>query len=380
MVCGPFAITVSDGLRNGVFRLAWIGLLCLTPAALLLACNGGTPTTSIATPETVIPAYTPTPISTPFAATPTREPAATPAPAPTFAPTPAAMPPPTTVLAPEPTPLPRFTAISSGLDHSCALREDGTAICWGNDEHGKASPPEDETFTAVSSGRDHTCGLREDGAPVCWGSDELGQTSPPGSETFTLISSGGWHACGLRSDGTTACWGYDEYGQASPPESERFTSISSGEYHTCGLRVDGTAICWDYEPHPGGWGEDGWDEMPTRRFTAIDSGYDIVCAIASGVTCWGSITDVINPIRSWLPGGLAAISVGWDSACGIRDDGSIACGGDYWEKASHLAGKRFSSISVGATHSCALDEDGAIACWGDNQFGQASPPGGQLIP
>ena len=32
------------------------------------------------------------------------------------------------------------------------LREDGSAVCWGNDEWGRATPPEGETFSAISSG------------------------------------------------------------------------------------------------------------------------------------------------------------------------------------------------------------------------------------
>ena len=57
-----------------------------------------------------------------------------------------------------------LSAISSGWrDHTCGLREDGTAVCWGLDSHGMTSPPEGETFAAISSGDRHTCGLRLDG-------------------------------------------------------------------------------------------------------------------------------------------------------------------------------------------------------------------------
>ena len=73
----------------------------------------------------------------------------------------------------------RFAAISSGYSYTCGLREDGSAVCWGVEVWGEASPPR-ETFTAISSGHSHTCGLREDGSAACWGDDEYGATSPPG--------------------------------------------------------------------------------------------------------------------------------------------------------------------------------------------------------
>ena len=92
-----------------------------------------------------------------------------------------------------------FSSISSGFGHTCGLREDGAAVCWGGL---------------------HTCGLREDGAAVCWGYSRFSQASPPEGEAFASISSGGGHTCGLRKDGAAVCWGWNEYGQASPPEGE----------------------------------------------------------------------------------------------------------------------------------------------------------------
>ena len=126
----------------------------------------------------------------------------------------------------------KWMAISSGAFHTCALRLDGSAVCWGAQRgagggsnrtvgFGQAEPPADERFAAISSGRYHTCGLRADGSPVCWGIERgeragsigqagFGQTSPPAGETFTAISSGGFHTCGLRADGTAVCWGNND--------------------------------------------------------------------------------------------------------------------------------------------------------------------------
>ena len=147
---------------------------------------------------------------------------------------------------PTPTPTPILSissqpiTISGNWSHVCALRPDGSPVCWGWDILGQASPPRGERFATISSGSFHTCALRPDGSPACWGDNEYGQAWPPRGERFAAISSGDGFTCALRPDGSPVCWGapsiYGDYhGQASPPRGERFSSISSGEDHTCAL-------------------------------------------------------------------------------------------------------------------------------------------------
>jgi hypothetical protein len=62
---------------------------------------------------------------------------------------------------------------SSGtLGHTCALRRDGTAACWGanNPYYGAQSLPPPGLFTELAAGDQHTCGLRPDGSVEYWGS------------------------------------------------------------------------------------------------------------------------------------------------------------------------------------------------------------------
>ena len=82
-----------------------------------------------------------------------------------------------------------------------------------------AEPPKpDQRFVIVGSGNFHTCALRANGEAVCWGASppgkaaehgqaDFGQASPPNGERFAANSSGGFHTCGLRDDGAAACWG-----------------------------------------------------------------------------------------------------------------------------------------------------------------------------
>ena len=140
----------------------------------------------------------------------------------------------------------RFTQVSAGSWHACAVRADKTADCWGHNSNGQVLAPEGE-FVAVAAGGWHSCGLRTDKSIRCWGAILDDQTAPRGE--FDAVVSGMRHSCGLRVDGTVECWGADEAGQSSAPDG-RFSAVTAGGKHSCGLRVDGTVECWGIEWTP----------------------------------------------------------------------------------------------------------------------------------
>ena len=307
----------------------------------------------VSPPPTII-TITPTPTDTPTATPTSVSGGVVPTP-PTATPTPTLT----------PSPVPESTSIvsiSAGLTHTCGLRADGTAVCWGSNYRGRSSPPSNETFTAISvggnyscglrsdrsavcwdflssapgdeflsisAGQDHACGLRVNGSARCWGDNEYDQSSPPGCETFTAISAGGWYTCGLRSDGAAVCWGSDVFGETSPPANETFTAISAGDHYACGLRADGAAVCWG--------GNSYGEPSSTEVFTSV--------------------------------------SAGAYYACGLRADGSVRCwGSNEYGQSSPPSGETFVSISAGSNHACGLRADGAAVCWGWNEHGQSTPP------
>ena len=134
---------------------------------------------------TPIPTATPTPSPIP---TNTPLPTATPFPTPTRTPTPLPTPVPPT---PTPTQVPKFVEVSSGANHTCGRREDGSVVC-----EGMASPPQDLRFTSISGGVGFSCGLREDRRVHCWdGARTAGTVTGPEGE-LTTISSGRYYICG----------------------------------------------------------------------------------------------------------------------------------------------------------------------------------------
>ena len=268
-------------------------------------------------------------------------------------------------------------SISSDGSHTCALKVDGSAVCWGRNSHGQATPPVGETFATISSGGWHTCGLRADGSGVviCWGGrNEDRPVTPPAGETFAAISSGSHHTCGLRVDGSAVCWGWNRGGQASPPNGEVFTAISSGGFHTCGLRADGSPVCWGHFL--------GGETMPPmgETFATISSGSHHVCGLRAdgSAVCWGRNVNG----ETTLPTGntFAAISSGAYHTCGLRADGSAVCWGyNEYGQATPPVGETFAAISSGYFHTCGLRADGSVVCWGRNDYGQATPAAGEVF-
>ena len=86
-------------------------------------------------------------------------------------------------------------AISAGYSHTCAILDNGTVRCWGDDLNGElgygntATIGDDETpgsvgpvnlgagrtGAAISAGEAHTCATLDDGTVRCWGAGGLGR-------------------------------------------------------------------------------------------------------------------------------------------------------------------------------------------------------------
>ena len=74
------------------------------------------------------------------------------------------------------------------------------------------------------------------------------------------------------------------------------------------------------------------------------------------------------------------ISSGGGHTCLLQEDGAAVCWGHReFGQASPPEGEVFTALSSGRVHTCGLREDGAAVCWGFNRFGQTSPPDGQTF-
>ena len=152
----------------------------------------------------------------------------------------------------EPTPISVLPANSSlvamdlGAGHACGILDDGSVHCWGNntfsdgESEGRlgdgsntssrfprsVSLPVGRTAISIDAGIDHTCAILDDSSAVCWGLNEQGQlgdgttnnSSTPVSVSMPTglgvaeISAGWIHTCAVATNGSVYCWGYHEEG------------------------------------------------------------------------------------------------------------------------------------------------------------------------
>ena len=301
-----------------------------------------------------------------------------------------------------PTPLMEgaFTTISSGLNHVCGLRTDGTVACEGSSEYGQQWPSEAKlpggeglVFEAINSGYEHTCAV-EEGSIICYGiGAEAWETIPEEGITLSSLSGGAHYTCALHGDGSPFCWAIGGWELVWP--EEKFIAISSGWLQACGLRNDQSAVCWQYfeaTPEDRGFflaeilNDYGVMPFEGEQFSSISAGYAFACGVRidGSAVCWWPI-DLERLLSEWQiyadifddrgqtapPEGdrFTAISSGGLHACGLRVDGSVACWGSNDRGQIAPPEGSFAAISSGYDFTCGLREDGTVACWGSIQFG-----------
>ena len=122
----------------------------------------------------------------------------------------------------------RETTISAGVNHTVALKTDGTVVAVGSSEHDKSSVDDWSDIVAISAGLDYTIGLKSDGTVLSAGWNGFGQCNVSGWTDIVAISTGWNHTVGLKADGTVVAVGNNEYGRrdvgswtdiALPPET-----------------------------------------------------------------------------------------------------------------------------------------------------------------
>lgn len=313
-------------------------------------------------------------------------------------------------------------AVSAGIGNSCAMKNNGTAWCWGEAVSGRLGdgqtatdrtlPVQVQTDTGPGGWSDWislsvaensgglsglVCGIRGDGSAWCWGLGRAGNgisaTNPRPVRVQTDSGAAGWndwvqispgddHSCGRRANGTAWCWGLGtdgKLGNAGTTSQLRpvavlqdtgssswsdWIQISSGGQHTCGIRSNGSAWCW-------GNGASG--QLGNNSTSSVSQPTQVRDSAGGGY--W----------NDWV-----SISAGNNSSCGIRADGSAWCWGRpnnfrlgnnddttpqtkparVHDRTSSTGWSDWVSISAGNLSACGTRADGSAWCWGNNANGQ----------
>jgi len=79
-------------------------------------------------------------------------------------------------------------------------------VAWGRNDYGQANVPAGLTgVTAIAGGLNHTVALKNDGTVVAWGRNDYGQTNvPSGLSGVTAIAAGAEHTVALYTPSTPA--------------------------------------------------------------------------------------------------------------------------------------------------------------------------------
>ena len=123
--------------------------------------------------------------------------------------------------------------------------------------------------------------------------------------------------------------------------------------------------------------DDGSEDDGSEDDGFEDDGFD-------GLTVGGIALEprVRHPREGVEPTDLVfdQISVGDRYACGVTDEGGIACWGydNTWGQASPPLGE-FVQVAAGDNHTCALTVAGEVQCWGDGYYGQTAAPEGTFV-
>lgn len=95
---------------------------------------------------------------------------------------------------------------------------------------------------AITGGVDHSLALKNDGSIVSWGGY---LSSPFGLTNAVAMATWRDHGFALKEDGTVQGWGFSFPGVASgAARLSDIVSVATGEYHSLALRRDGSVYVW----------------------------------------------------------------------------------------------------------------------------------------
>ncbi len=271
--------------------------------------------------------------------------------------------------------------VSTGLNHTAAIKTDGTLWTWGLNNYGqlgddsrthRSSPVQTVSggtnWKQVDCGDDFTAAIKTDGTLWTWGlntignlgtNDKIHRSSPvqtvSGGTNWKQVSCGGGFTAAIKTDGTLWTWGWNisgvlgdntEISRSSPVQTvssgTNWKQVSTGYTHTAAIKTDGTLWLWGSNFY-GQLGDDSRTHRSSpvqtvsggTNWKQVSCGREFTAIIKTDGTLWtwglnttGNLGDNTITARS-SPIQTASSGTNWKQvACGeyytfsIRDDSS----------------------------------------------------------
>lgn len=312
-------------------------------------------------------------------------------------------------------------SICTGIEHACAIVNDGDVRCWGSNWSGQLGNEgdtsriyvnlgENEKAKRISCNNRHTCVVLFNDQVKCWGDNTYGQLglgtsagagSIAGSMGSNLpyvdlgtgltakrIVSGSNHNCALLSNDKVKCWGDNSNGQAgnslqqsSPSQGSQpgqmgdnllyvgadgndliAKSITSGSDHICALLLDGSVKCWGANVRGQLGIEDPVDSVRTPSLVPV--GTDNAMVSAGAYSTCVIVKGTVQRLKCW-------------GQCIVGTCDEV---GKWFGEISSLAyipmdaSDSVSSVTIGGAggspHACVLMSSNKMKCFGSNTYGK----------
>ena len=241
-------------------------------------------------------------------------------------------------------------AISAGATHTCALTTGGRMLCWGGNLEGQLGdgtrnyrpvPVEVQGLSsevaAIAAGGGRSCALRRDGSVVCWARTVSVWECSPANCCFLIYCT----PCPWPPMCTWQIRYRFDPGLVPGMESGiRAIAMSlESESLMCGVTSSGGVKCQRSSASSA-----AALEQPTSGVTAVALGIGHSCVLGAGgvVSCWGnnhfgqlgpqaplagSLPNVPTPVEG-LPAGMRAVAAGYNFTCAMASTGDVYCWGD----------------------------------------------------
>ncbi len=146
------------------------------------------------------------------------------------------------------------TALAAGLQHTCAVTDQRTVLCWGKNDSGQlgdgttndARAPiqvlDLQGVDAIAAGDRHTCARLTNGTVSCWGANDHHQLANGGTDRSARaavvlgalgvqeITAAGDGTCARLGDGYVRCWGANDRGQLGDGSTVEHTVPMTPKY------------------------------------------------------------------------------------------------------------------------------------------------------